>query len=200
MTMARANFGDLLEPILDEVFFEKYKSYSEEYSKIFNVETSKKRRETDSQVTGFGMFATKNEGAAIAYDDAYQGYDTTYTHTTYAKGYRITREMYEDDQYGIMKQFPKACARSAHVTIETAAASILNNAFTSGTGGDGSYLCADDHALVGGGTEQNELTAPADLTTTSLQEAIYTMEDTRDDRNLILNTKPVMLIVPKELK
>lgn len=200
MTMIRNNFGDLLEPILNEVFFEKYMSYPKEYESCFNVLTSKKKTETDSQVTGFGMFSSKAEGAAIAYDDAYQGYDQTYTHTTYGKGYRITREMMEDEQYPVMKNMSKALARAAAVTIDTLAASVFNNAFTVANGGDGVELCSLVHPLVGGGTEQNELTTPADLTVTSLQEAISYMEDTRDDRNLLLNIKAKKLLVPKELK
>jgi len=53
--------------------------------------------------------------------------------------------------------------------------------------------------LVRGGTEQNELTNAADLSVTSLRQAINDFKDTRDDGNLRINLKPKMLLVPKEL-
>ena len=154
-----------------------------------------------SQVTSFGLFSEKNEGASISYDDPLQGYDIEAVHGTYALGFRVTEEMYHDDQFRIMKRMPKMLSISAKETIETIAWSLINNGF-SGTYvfGDGKELFAVDHPLVGGGTGKNTLTTAADLSATSLKQAIGDFEETTDHRGLPLRLKPNILMVPPALE
>ena len=59
------------------------------------------------------MNPQKDEGAGIVYDDPVSGPTKRYTHLTYGMGFRVTREMWEDDLYGKMKKMPKALGRSA---------------------------------------------------------------------------------------
>jgi len=146
----RANFGDLLEPGFRQIFFDQFAALPTVYDKIFKVGSSTKQDEKDSSVSGFGQLVQTSEGAPITYEDPIQGYDKTYTHLKYAKGFKITREMYEDDQYGVMSKMPKALAKATTRTVETKSADIFDNAFTSGTGGDGKYLCATDHPRTDG--------------------------------------------------
>lgn len=197
---ARGAFGDLLEPGFREVLFAKFDGYPEEFSKVFNMNTSTKKREHDTKISGLGSMPEKAEGVSIDYDVPIQGYDVYYTHVTYGLGFRVTREMYEDDQYGIMAKMPKALARSARYTIETIAAEVLNGAFDTAGGGNSEYLCAHNHALLGGGTEQNELSTAADLAVTSLQTAIGNIEETVDERGLLLALKSRRLVIPHQLK
>lgn len=201
MTTRRANHPDLLEPGLRDILFEKFDSYPEEYSVLYKVENSTTDDERESGLSGLGLMPTKGEGVGISYDDPLQGYDYTYTHVTYGLGFRVTREMMEDDRYGKIKRMPEALARSAHQTVEIIAANLFNRAFnTSYTFGDGKALCVTDHPLTGGGTAQNCLSTPADLAESSLQEAINDIEDTTDDRGLLLNLRAALLVVPNELK
>ena len=200
MTVLRANFGDILEPGLRMAFFDAFGRKEMRYSDIFKLHTSEKPNEKDSYVTGLGIMPSKLEGVAVQYDTPLQGYDKTYTHSTFAKGYKVTAEMYEDDLYNTVDKWNSALATSAYQRIETDAANILNNAFTAGTGGDGSFLCVTDHTLLGGGTEQNELSTSADLSETSLEQAIIDIEDTVDDNGLLVGLKAKYLVVPTELQ
>lgn len=197
MPSLRSNFGDLLAPGFREIFFEKFKSYPDEYPKICNLPaTAKRQYQDDSSISGFGAAAEKTESIGISYDDPIQGYDKRYTHVTYGLGFRVSREMYEDDLYGKMNKMPKALARSIRYTLETSIANIYNRAFnTSYTGGDGKELCALDHPLTGGGTEQNELTNAADLYETTLEQALIDIAATTDDRGLVLALRPKLLLV-----
>src|SRR3990167_7638208 len=138
MTTARANFADNLTPGFRDIFFQRFGKYPPEFPKIINELTSKQQYETDSYVVGFGSVPEKVEGVSVVFDDPQQGYDKRYTHTTYGMGFRITREMVEDDLYGKMRKMPSALARSMAITMEQDVANLYNNAFTSGTGGDGS--------------------------------------------------------------
>ncbi len=202
MTTFRSNLADEVSSGLRAILFEKYNQYPDEYKQIFNVYESKKSEEKDSALSGFGLMPVKGEGEPIVYDDPLQGYRVTYTHITYGLGFRVTAEMYEDDEYGKIKKMPIALARSAKHTVEQTAANIFNYGFVStyNVGGDGKPLFALDHPLTGGGTYANRPEIPADLTVSSLQQAILSMEETVDDRGLLLAIKPKLLVVPPALK
>ena len=200
MTAIRANFGDCLAPGFRAIFFDKFNSYPDEYKEIVNVLTSDRQYEDDSSVSGFGLVPQKNESSGITYDDPIQGFNVRYTHVTYGLGFRVSREMWEDDLYSIMRKMPKALARRMRLTMETDVANLLNRAFsTSYLGGDGSALCVTTHALTGGGTEQNTLTTAADLSETTFEQALIDIAATVDDRNLVLALRPKKMVVPPSL-
>lgn len=202
MTVARSGFSALLTPGLHAVFLNEFKTWSPEYTQIMNVETSAKQLEQDVLLTGLGTMGEKTEGSSVAYEDISQGYTTTYTHATYEKGVRITQEMYEDDLYGPMKKLTTALARSAKQRMEVNGANVLNNAFstTTGLGADGLCLINSAHVLSVGGTQSNALSAAADLTTSSLQEAINVIEGCQDEKGLNVALKSKLLVVPYTLQ
>lgn len=195
------DFGELLEPGLRSVYGTAYKSYPEQYTKIFDVRTSGKRTEYMLSISGFGLVNAKTESASVDYDEPVQGFKSSQTAVTYGKGFSISREMYEDDQYNIINKYPKALARSNRVTIEQTGADVLNRAFNSSyTGGDTKELCATDHPLIGGGTYANELSTSADFDVTSLEQALLDIGDMVDDRGLLLQAMGKKLVGPPELQ
>jgi phage major head subunit gpT-like protein len=194
------NFADLLAPGFRQIFMNKFAQYAEQYSSVFNTDSSTRAYEDDSFVSGFGLAPVKGQGQGISYADPKQGFDKRYTHVTYGLGYFVTRELFDDDQYGKINRLPRSLARSMRATVETVAANVLNRAFDSTyTGGDAKELCATDHPLVGGGTQKNELTTAADLDATSFEQALIDIGDTTDDEGILLALRPMKLIVPSEL-
>ena len=197
----RSNFGDLLEPGLRAILFEKYQAIPQQYSKVFNVLNSSKQDETDSGISGFGQFDNQTETGALTYEDPLQGYDVSYTHQKFSKGFKVSQEMVDDDQYNKIKKMPEKLAVSANRTVETQAANILNNAFvtTYTTGGDAVALCSDSHPRSDGGTVQNN-SDTAVLSESALKAAELVMEQTLDDKGQIIAVMPNMLVVPPALK
>lgn len=195
MSMLASAFSDLLAPGFKKIYFDGFKMYPEEYSSVFNVMDSKRNYEKVSQIAGFPTMAEKTAGGSITYEDMIQGYDKTLTHVTYAIGFRISQELWEDDLYGVMNRAPAATSKSTRQSVEVLAATHYNNAFST-TGPDGKALCATDHPLLGGGTESNRAATSADLDMTSLQALIQLMEETVDDQGIQLNIKPKTLVVP----
>lgn len=198
-------FSNLLKPELHEIFFEKYNQYPNEYAQIFNILSSDRAYEDDGEVTGLGAMVQKQEGRAIAYDDPVQGQLKRYTHVPFALGFRVTHELYMDDQYNVIRRMPQALSRSAHQTNEVQAWNVMNNAFnTAFVGLDGQPLCSVAHPNVsvaaGSGPYANRLATDADLSITSLQAAIEMMENTTDDRDLNILIKPKLLVIPVHLK
>lgn len=195
----RANFGDLLEPGFREIFFNQFAELPTVYDKIFKVNSSSKQQEYDSSVSGFGQLVETSEGAPLTYEDPIQGYKNSYVHKKYTKGFKVTREMYEDDQYGIMAKMPKALAQATNRTVETITSDIFDNAFTSGTGGDGKYLCATDHPTTDGLTDQDN-SHTYGLNETYLESALIAMRGTVDDKSQKILVRPSTLLVNPNLE
>lgn len=196
MSINTGNFAELLEPGLRKIYGDAYNDYAEEYSKVFEVDSSSKNFEKDHSITTLGLAQTKHQGASINYADPADGYTKTYTHATYGLGFIVTRELWEDALYRNIKGLPKALARSVRQTIEYLAATHLNNAFSSSyTGSDSKELCATDHPLVKGGTGRNELSTSADLDITSYEQALIDIQTFVDDASLKVAAQPKRMII-----
>jgi phage major head subunit gpT-like protein len=196
-----SHFGKALWPGINAWYGKAYEDYPVEYTDLFDTFKSSKAFEEDVMVSSFGLAPVKEEGAPIQYDSEQQGFISRYSHVTYALGFVITREMFDDDQYDIVGQRrAQALARSMRQTKETVAANVYNRAFNSSyTGGDGKELCATDHPNVAGGTWSNELTTAADLSEAALEQAVIDMMAWTDDRGLLIAAMPEKLILPPEL-
>ena len=190
---------DLLEPGFREIFFQQFAELPTVYDKIFHVLGSTKHQEYDSSVSGFGQLVETTEGAPVTYEDPLQGYDKTYVHKKYTKGFKVTREMMEDDQYGIMAKMPKALASTTNRTVETICGNIFDNALASGTGGDGKYLVATDHPRTDGGTAQSNYMTTT-VTEAGLETALVAMRGTLDDKGQKIGVRPDTMLVPTALE
>jgi len=187
---------DLLEDGFRKVFHNSFGRYEDEFTKIYNFDTSSKPNEDDTRIGTLGLVPTRTEGAPVTYDDPPQGFDVTYTHLEYALGFQVTRIMLEDDQYRVMNRMPAQLGVSLRQTIETDGANTLNNGFTAAfAGGDGVELFSLVHPLPGGGTEQNEPTNAADLDQTSIEQAMIDIAAWVDDRGKKVVFRPRNIFV-----
>ncbi len=192
-----SSFAKALWPGVNAWYGKSYKDYPEEWSQIFEKNTSRKAYEEDVGLSSFGLARTKAEGAGIEYDTERQGFTSRYNHVVYALGFIITREIYEDDQYDVVgKRKANALARSMRQTKEIVGANVLNRAETSGyTGGDGVVLLSASHPNVSGGTFSNKPSTDADLSEAALEQANIDIAAFRDDRGLLIAAKPRKLVI-----
>ena len=202
MAISRAQLLKELLPGLNALFGLEYKKYGEEHKEIFETETSERSFEEETKLSGFSAAPVKNEGSAMAYDNAQEAWTARYVHETIAMGFSLTEEAIEDNLYdSLSSRYTKALARAMAYTKQVKAANILNQAFTGGpTYGDGKTLCATDHPLVSGGTNSNRPTVAADLNETSLEAAVIQIAGWTDERSLLIAAKPRKLIVPPSLQ
>lgn len=200
MPITTAQMADALDANLNEMFQDGTKAWPEEYSKIFNVQSSDKQTEKDSYESGFGLMPEKAEGVAATYDVIKPGISETYTHKTYALGYEITEEAIEDNLRtpDTFNKLPMALNRSAVETVEVTSANVFNNGFST-AGFDGVSLFNTAHPTLDGSTIANRPTTDADLSVTSLTAGLTTIEKYTDERGLKRPTKAVMLAVPADL-
>jgi len=201
MAISRAQLLKELLPGLNALFGLEYAKYGEEHKEIYETETSERSFEEETKLSGFGQAPVKNEGSAIAYDNAQEAWTARYTHETIAMGFSITEEAVEDNLYdSLSSRYTKALARGMAYTKQVKAAAILNNGFAGGpTYGDGQVLFSTAHPLVSGGTNSNTPSTAADLNETSLENAVIQIAAWTDERSLLIAGKPRKLIVPPSL-
>ena len=202
MAISRAQLLKELLPGLNALFGLEYKKYGEEHKEIFETETSDRSFEEETKLSGFSAAPVKNEGSALAYDNAQEAWTARYVHETIAMGFSLTEEAIEDNLYdSLSARYTKALARAMAYTKQVKAAAILNTAFTGGpTYGDGVVLCSTAHPLVSGGTNSNRPTVAADLNETSLEAAVIQIAGWTDERGLLIAAQPKKLIVPPTLQ
>jgi hypothetical protein len=202
MAISRAQLLKELLPGLNALFGLEYKKYENEDEAIYETETSERSFEEELKLSGFGTAPVKNEGSAIAYDNAQEVWTARYNHETIAMGFSITEEAMEDNLYdSLSSRYTKALARSMAYTKQVKAAYPLNNGFSGGafTSGDGVTLFNTAHPLVSGGTNSNTQSTPADLNETSLEAAVIQIAGWKDERGLLIAARPRKLIVPPNL-
>jgi Mu-like prophage major head subunit gpT len=202
MAISRAQLLKELLPGLNALFGMEYATYSEQHKEIFETETSERSFEEETKLSGFSAAPVKNEGSAIAYDNAQEAWTARYQHETIALGFSLTEEAIEDNLYdSLSARYTKALARAMAYTKQIKAANTLNNGFsTSYPGGDGAALFSASHPLVSGGVNSNVPPTPADLNETSLEAAVIQIAQWTDERGLLIAAKPKKLIVPPSLQ
>ena len=201
MAISRAQLLKELLPGLNALFGMEYARYGEEHKEIYETETSERSFEEETKLSGFSAAPVKNEGAAIAYDNAQEAWTTRYNHETIALGFSITEEAIEDNLYdSLSARYTKSLARAMAYTKQVKAAAVLNNGFSASyPGGDGVALFSASHPLVSGGTNSNTPSTQVDLNETSLEAAVIQIAGWTDERGLLIAAKPVKMIVPPNL-
>ena len=201
MAISRGQLGKQLVSGLNALFGLEYKQYANEHAEIFDTETSDRAFEEEVMLSGFANAAVKPEGQGVTFDDAQETFTARYTNETIALAFAITEEAIEDNLYDrLASRYTKALARSMANTKQVKAAAVLNNGFNASfAGGDGKALFATDHPTLAG-SFSNELSTPAELNETSLEQSLIDIAAFTDERGLKIAAQGVKLIIPSALQ
>jgi hypothetical protein len=208
MAISRAQLLKELLPGLNALFGMEYARYGEEHKEIYETEKSERSFEEETKLAGFGAAPVKNEGSAIAYDNAQEAFTARYNHETIALGFSITEEAVEDNLYdSLSARYTKSLARAMAYTKQVKAAAVINNGFSQNyLGGDGVSLFGVNssgtrvgHPLINGGVNYNSPTVAVDLNETSLENAVIQIAAWTDERGLLIAAKPVKMVIPPAL-
>src|SRR5688572_6989625 len=206
MAELRTNWADLLNSNIRKIYGDELKQVPTQYNNIFNVENSSKDREIESSASGLSQFVQTGENQPVTYEDRNQGYDVTYTHLKWAKAISISKEMWDDDRFGVMRRGTQDLARSKMRTKDQIGADIFNFSFTSGGGGKAAFTAGDAvalfstaHTRTDGGANQSNY-ATTDLNEASLETALVTMRATLDDKGQLQGITPTTLLIPPALE
>jgi hypothetical protein len=184
MAQVRGTFDALYDNVdktLGGIMKAQLKELPRIYTRIYNIKTSDRKFERIVTYVPFGDTASKPEGEPYAMDQLQQGYTKDFTHTENGLGFEVTQTALEDDAENILNRAGEWLAFSARYVEEKRAAGPFNNGFTTETTPDGLPLFDTGHLLKGGGTARNELATSADLSATSLTQAMVDVQTQQQD-------------------
>lgn len=183
----------LLWPGIYDTWGQMYDEHPEEYTDLYEMDTSDKAYEELVQITPFGLAPVKAQGAPVEYDSEVQGVITRSTHVAYALGYIVTYEELDDNLYEIVAtRRAKGNAFSMRQTVENVAAFPWNSAFatTYQTTGDGAAWISTAHVNVTGGNYSNALSPAADLSESAIEDLTIQIMQTANDRGNLISIMP----------
>lgn len=211
--MSRNLFPPLLAPGLRHIFWQALdlKEHAPQYTHYMNEMTSEDAYEIVYELSGTGPMPLMPEGTRPQADGMLQGGTKKVVHLQYGLLSEATRQLIADDKYGIVRRMPEAHAKSGMFSREAVCCSLFNLGGTSITTTNGATLFNTQQPLMGGatataiapnistiinaaGTYPNRPTPDADLTMTSLQQAITMFALQPDDRGIPTHVKPKYLI------
>lgn len=176
MAVFRGVLAKHLTPGFARIVMNEYKKRPIEGTALVNQKTSNRAYEEDFAVAGLGPLVLKPEGTPALMATPLEGPVKRYTWSTFARGFRITMEMMDDNLYGnIGSKLSAQLGYSARLNKEIVMHSILNNAFNPAFYGweAGVPLCATNHVVLKTGqTIANTPATPADLSLPALQAAL----------------------------
>lgn len=202
------NFGDLLTPGLRKIFTEQYNELPSMIGALYNIQDSNVSYEKDSSVGSFDDFPVFQ--GQVSYDEVYQGYNVTYSHVEFAKGFKVERKLFDDDLYNVIARKPSGLARSAKRSREKYGAQLFNNAFSgsgtlviSGTtvlsNSEALSLCNPAHTSTAVTSTQSNSGTSA-LSPTSVEATRIAMAGFKDDRDNLISVIPDLILVPRSLE
>ena len=193
--MRSTDFRSVVEPILNEVFDGVYQQRADEWNMVFREQKGIPRNYHEEPVLyGFGAAPELPDGMAVSYQSGGVLFLQRYLYKVYGLAFSLTKVLVEDgDHIRIGQTYAKHLAQSLIETKETLGANILNRAFNAAyPGGDGVALVSTSHPIVNG-TFSNQLTTPAALSQTSLEQLLIQI------RNAVDNNGKRIRLTPKKI-
>lgn len=184
MAQVRGTFDALYDNVdktLQGVMKGQLKELPRIYPSVYSIKTSDRKFERIVTYVPFGDTVSKPEGEPYAMDMLRQGYTKDFTHTENGLGFEVTQTALEDDAENILQRAGEWLAFSARYVEEKRAANPFNNGFVTETTPDGVSLFNTAHVLKGGGTARNRPSTDADLSVTTLTNAMIDTQNEQKD-------------------
>jgi len=204
-TNIRGNFLDFFTeeklPQLEAVIQAKREDYPSMLSVFFNTEGMSTDIYQTTTISGLRNPEVKPENVPVNFQTLKPGYKKTYTSSTYASGYRISKEAVDDGKVNFVQRATESFSKGAFEVKEYNLASIFDDAFTT-VGYDGKALCAIDHPLENGDGALgiNRPAADAEFSLTTYRELRNITQNTVNEDGQIVRYQPKYLVVGQGLQ
>jgi hypothetical protein len=194
--MRSTDFRSIVEPILNETFDGIYTQRADEWKQVFREFNGTPRAYHEEPVL-FGMGAAPElpDGSPVTYQAGGVLFIQRYQYKVFGLAFALTKVLVEDgDHISIGKTYAEHLAQSMIETKETLCANILNRAFNGlFLGGDGVALNVNNHPIATG-TFSNLLTAPANLSQTSLEQMLIQIRNAVDNNGKRIRLDPTQIV------
>lgn len=183
-------------PVLEEIFKGELEQYPSLREKLFKVVDTDRDIWQASELHDMELFNQIAEGSEYSFKRPKQGANKTLVIAKHGLGFSISEEMVSDGKFSLVSDMTRMLAESAKESQEIQAMNIFNNGFGTETSADGQFVFDTDHSLPSGGTFRNELAAAADLSATSLDQALTDFATVFvGDSGIIKKMRPRVLLV-----
>lgn len=197
-------FGDLLDPRFQKIFFEQHAQLATMLPQVYTFIPTNGRDEMKWSQVGTLPDWTPFTGT-VDYQSSSQGFDTTATPLEFSSGFQVERKLFDDDQYNIMDQRPRALSTSADRTREKHGARLFNNAFSVDTlfyvNSEGVPLCSNSHTTTSGASTASgfDNLGTSALSATAVAAARITSRNFRGDQAERIDVSMDELYIPPDL-
>lgn len=203
-TNIRSNFADFFGttklPELEAIILAKQESYGSMIPILFNQEMMSTDIYQTTTVSGLQNPTPKAENVPVTFQTIKSGFRKTYSATTFAAGYRISKESVRDGKFNFIQRATESFAKGFYEVKEFSAAQIFDDAFTV-NGYDGVPLCSLLHPLENSGAfGVNRPAVPSALSVTSFRELRNIMQDTLNENGQLVKYAPQYLVTPQLLQ
>lgn len=200
MIATASDIVELTKIGLREIYFNEIEAPGQNYTSLFDVQTSDKSIEQFFNMAGFGPVAQwDSDGQPMNWDEPIMGSRYTWTHQDYALAWAVTHKAIRDDLYQKMgKDLVTAAALSTRHTIEQTCMNVFNDGFAN-TGYDNVSFFSASHPRLDGGLIDNLLPASA-LTESALETALIEIKRAVNERGQPVVYTPTVLLIPPDLE
>src|SRR3990167_1423697 len=198
------SFGDLLDPRFHKILQDWLPQLPDMLPEFYTT-VSNNGRDTMrwSQVGTMPNWAEFN--GTVTYQSQNQGYDTVLTPLEFTSGFQVERKLFDDDQYNIMDQKPRALGTSLVRTRQVHGARVFNNAFSVDNyfyvNSENVALSSNSHTTTSGASTASgfdNLSTTA-ISATALAAARIPMVGFRGDQAERTDISPDTIIFPPDL-
>ena len=210
MATFRGLIPEALEPYVNEIYFQEFTQQKLLYPEIFKTITTKMAFVDEFSVAGLGRFVQKPEGTPAAFSDPVQGDRRRTIVLTFALGFRVTMEMREDEQHGIVAKMPADLALAARDSMDRLAWALYNVTFTAADDtapcgipeGDGTRRALFDTGHVPlrnpAATQSNRLNPGVALSVAGMETALTIFDTQQSDEERFIRCNPTKLVIHPE--
>jgi hypothetical protein len=189
-------FGSSMLPVLEEIFRTRVAMHPSRREALFATKQTDRDIWQSTELHDMELFNEMAEGIEYNFKRAKQGASKTFSVKKMGLGFSISREAIEDGKVDLVREMTEALADSAMESKEVDAMNVFNNGFSTETCADGVALFSTSHTLPSGGTFRSKLSADADLSYTSLAQAITDLRSAQvGDSGIIKLYTPKILLV-----
>lgn len=189
-------FGEDMLPALEELFRSEIEMHPSRRGELFKIVQTDRDIWQSSELHDMPLFSEVAEGTEYSFERPKQGVSKTLKPVKYGLGFSISEEAVDDGKFDYIADAVRKMARSAVESQEIQAMNIFNNGFSSELAADGLSVFNTAHTLPSGLTFRNKLSTDADLSVSSLEQALSDFETQFiGDSGIIYNMKPKILLV-----
>ena len=190
-----------LDEVVSAIAFEVFYDLPFMMPVLYDVRTSKRRRERQASLGGLREYDQKTNGAEPAEDELVQQYERDFVHIAYGKQVPIERELVDDEEWGILADAGQQLGYMAAYTMEKRAADLWNDAFVGASykAEDSLSICNGAHVNSDGGNSQSN-SGTNSLNIAGLEATRIAMRKFKNYRGDKMSIRPRLLVVPIDLE